>query len=404
MFGFTKQPKRVYLDHAAATPVSAKAAAAMAPYGSLPYANPSAIHREGVAARHIIELAREQLARVLGIRSEGVVFTGSGTESNNLALGGVLEARHKTGVAYGAMEVLTTAIEHPSISRVLAAYQERGVVVRIIPVDETGRIVMTEFEKLLTPQTVLVTVGYVNSEIGTVQPLPGLARMIRSFEKTHDTRVIFHTDAAQAPLWLTCQLVALGVDTLSLDAGKCYGPKGVGVLAMKHGVELAPVLFGGGQEFGLRSGTENTPLIVGAVTALLEAQANWQTERERVTALRDYAIEALQTIEGVVLNGDAKERVANNVNISMRGVDAEFAVISLDAAGFAVSTKSACSGAESGGSHVIRAISGDEARAQSSIRITLGRQTTKAEIDACIKALSTHIKATRIAHATLTRS
>lgn len=404
MWGFAHRGnKRVYLDYAAATPVSEEVASEMSPYWSHQFANPSAIHREGVAARRAIETAREQLARKLGVRSEGVIFTGSGTESNNIAIAGTLEHRHAAGTAYADMEVLTTAIEHPSVREVLRAYEARGVTVRMLPVDEFGRVVQSELAGCLSKRTVLVTVGYVNSEIGTIQPLSAIGRAVRAFEKEHSVRIVFHSDAAQAPLWLPCQFPALGIDALSLDAGKCYGPKGVGVLVLKHGVSLKPVMYGGGQELGLRSGTEATPLIVGAVQALLSAQSGHVELAARVSRLRDQCIKACLAIDGVVLNGSPKERVANNVNISMSGVEAEFAVISLDAAGFAVATKSACSGKKGGGSEVIRATSGDQERSETSLRITLGRATTASEIDSFVKALSAHIGTTRTAQASLTR-
>lgn len=394
---FGRQPKRVYLDHAAATPLSEEVLRAMAPYWRETYANPSAIHSEGVAARRAVEEARTLLARTLSVRSDGVIFTGSGTESNNLAIGGVLEARISNGSIYSELEVLTTAIEHPSVMNVLRAYEARGVTVRHIPVDETGRVRLDEFVKLLSKNTALVTVGYVNSEIGTVQPLSSIARTVRAFEKEHSTDIVVHADAAQAPLWQPCQLPALGVDLLSLDAGKCYGPKGVGVLAVRHGVLLKPVFHGGGQEFGIRPGTENTPLVVGAAVSLVRAQSEWKEVAARVAPLRDRCIAACKKLNGVVLNGHEKERVANNVNISMSGVDAEFAVVSLDKAGFAVSTKSACSGQESGGSEVIQAIGGDIERAKTSLRVTLGLSTTSAELDAFVAALSAHIDKARAA-------
>ncbi len=396
MWSFKKRkPKRVYLDYAAATPLHPKVGKAMAPYWRMYFANSSAIHTEGVRVRKVVEDARTQVARTLGVRSEGVIFTGSGTESNNIAIGGVLEARHKQGTPYRDMEVLVTAIEHPSVSEVLKTYEHRGVTVKVMPVDDTGRVEIGEVPKMLSVRTVLVTLGYVNSEIGTIQPVNAVARSVRAFEKEHGTRIICHTDAAQAPLWLSCQLSALGVDMLSLDAGKCHGPKGVGVLAMRQGVQLEPILFGGGQESGLRPGTENVPLIIGAASAIEHAQINHKVLSQRVTKLRDRCIHACLALEDVVLNGHTKERVANNVNISVGGVEAEFAVISLDAAGFAIATKSACSTGDGGGSEVVRAICGDTNRSQTSLRITLGPSTTAAEIDAFVKALSEHIKRTR---------
>ncbi len=249
---------------------------------------------------------------------------------------------------------------------------------------------------------VLVVVGFVNSEVGTIEPMKAITRTVRSFEKVSGTSITVHVDAAQAPLWLPCQLSMLGVDTLALDAGKCYGPKGVGVLALRHGARLAPVSFGGGQEAGLRPGTENTPLIVGAVVAIIRAQREWQRESERVSKLRDELITACQAIPDVVVNGSLSERVANNVNISVSGVEAEFAVISLDRAGFTISTKSACSGADGAGSRVVRTITGDTERSKTTLRVTLGRETTLREVRRFVSALTEHVTTTRAAQSALT--
>jgi cysteine desulfurase len=266
---------------------------------------------------------------------------------------------------------------------------EEGVTVQYVPVNEFGQVVLGEVATLLSPKTVLVTVAYVNSEIGTIQDLGAIARVIKKHNHETGATTLLHTDAAQAPLWLPCMLSQHGVDLLSLDAGKFCGPKGVGVLARVKGVELRTVAHGGGQEAGLRPGTEPVALVVGLATALTLAQREWQVCAEHVAAVRDYFMtELIKAIPSVMVNGPTgSNRVANNVNISITGLDSEFAVISLDVAGIACSTKSACSSAGGGESAVVMAISNDKARASSTLRFTLSPDTTKEEIDQVVAVL-----------------
>ena len=390
-----QKKKRIYLDYAAATPVRNGVKKAMRSYESEVFANASAIHAEGVQARQSIEIAREKLARVLRIRPDGVVFTGSGTESNNLAILGAVHACHAGGTEYADMEVISTRIEHPSVANMLVYLETLGVQVRYVDVDEQGRIVTSSLQSVLSDHTVIVSFAYANSEIGTVQEVGKLARVVRTYEKSHDVRILVHIDAAQAPLWLPCQLDGLSVDILTLDAGKCYGPKGVGVLAMRHNILLSSVSYGGPQEGGLRPATENTAGIVGAVTAITLAQEECIHASKKVSALRDGMIARLLKIEGVVLNGSASRRIANNINISIPGIDSEFAVISLDNAGVACSTKSACGGASGDGSSVVRTISNDDARATSTIRFSLGTDTTASGLSKAVMALKEHVEKMR---------
>lgn len=382
------KPKRVYLDYAAATPVRASVRAAMERYFSDHFANPSAIHHEGREARRAVEAARGTVARILKIRSEDIIFTSGGTESNNLAIFGVVEATHARGVRYEDMEIITTAIEHPSVLETLKVCAARGTVVHYVPVDENGKVVMSAFEELLSEKTVLVTFAYANSEVGVVQDVKRITRAVRALG---DVRPLVHLDASQAPLWLPLAMDMLGVDMMTLDAGKCYGPKGVGVLAHRHHVELRPFAYGGDQESGLRPGTENVPLIVGCAHALEIAHDGREARVERVKELRDYLLESLsREIPQAVLNGSREDRIANNVNISIPGLDGEFAVVTLDVQGVAVSTRSACTGGKGGGSHVVRVLTGDEDRAASTIRFTLGEETTRNDIDRAVSVLAAH--------------
>lgn len=387
------RPKRVYLDYAAATPVRPSVRRAMAPYFSQEFANPSAIHKEGQSARRAVEQTRETIARLLKIRPHDLVFTSGGTEANNLAIFGVVDAAHARGTRYEDMEIITTALEHPSVLETLSACATRGVVVHFVSVDAEGRIDMRAFEALLSLKTVLVTCAYANSEVGVVQDVKRITRTVRA---RGDVRPLVHLDASQAPLWLPIAMDMLGVDLMTLDAGKCYGPKGVGVLAFRHHVELRSYTHGGDQEHGLRPGTENVPLIVGCAEALQVACAEQGTRTARVQAVREYFIQSLlREIPHTVVNGSREDRIANNVNISISGVDGEFAVVTLDVHGIAASTRSACAGGAGGGSHVVREMTGDEIRAASTIRFTLGEETTKHHVDRAVAVLAAHAARTR---------
>jgi len=392
----------VYLDHAAATPLQPAVRAVMQTAEATYPANPSAVHKEGVAARHAIETARDRLALTLGIRPAGIVFTASGTESNNLAIIGSVHARHKAGVTYTNMEVLTTKLEHPSVSEAVSHLVSLGVKVQYLAVDSCGRVRLDSLRSLLSPKTVLISLAYVNSEIGTIQPLGKLARAIRAYEKETGVQIVLHADGAQAPFWLPCAMSKVPVDILTLDAGKCGGPKGVGVLAARHGVALTPILFGGPQESGLRPATENTPGILGATEAIVLAQERYELTAKLVASLRDELLNALLKCSGVILNGGRKDRIANNINISVPGLDSEFLVISLDVVGIACSTKSACAGGSGGGSAVVQAITGNAAAATSTLRLTLGPATTKADIAFATKQIIAAIMKLQVQQSKLT--
>lgn len=389
----------LYLDYAAATPLRPEVAQVIITAFTEQYANPSATHAAGRVAREVLEAARTRLARTLQVRPADVIFTGSGTESNNMAISGVLEAQLRAGCTPPELHVITSNIEHPSITETLRHWRVRGVQVTELPVNEFGLLEVEAVRAALSPQTVLITTAYVNSEIGTIAPVRKLARLVESYNSKHKARVWLHVDAAQAPLWLPCALNQLGADLVSLDAGKCYGPKGVGVLAWRHGVSLAPVLFGGGQERGLRSGTENVPLILGAVKALIMAQEGYAARAAAVTPVRDAAIKQLTSLPGVMLNGHQTERVANNINVSIEGVDGEFAAVTLDVAGIACATKSACGSGKGSGSSVVRALSGDTERALTSLRFSLGEDTTLADINRLTVVLGEHINNVQAARA-----
>lgn len=386
LFGEHHEADRIYMDYAAATPLRHEVWEVMRPLYKEVYGNPSGVHKEAVKARQLIESAREKMALTMQVRADDIIFTSGGTEANNIAIGGIIEAAIAQGQHFADIEVITTALEHPSVSKVLAAYKAKGMRVLEVPVDESGRIMLPEFAKLLSEKTLMVVTALINSEIGVIQPTRKLKKLMNEKGKA-----VLIVDGAQAPLWHTCQLETLGADILTLDAGKCYGPKGVGALVYRHGITLAPYIFGGGQESGLRPGTENVAAIVGFEMAFSIAQANYERRSEGVTTLRGYFMSGLLNLDGVVINGGVEHRVANNTNISIPGIDTEYAVVVLDERGVAASTKSACSGAGGGQSAVVWAISGDAARASSTIRFTLGETSNKKEIDFVIKVLKEHI-------------
>lgn len=389
---WSPSPRRIYLDTAAATPLIPAARVAMQPWLTTSYGNASAIHEEGKAARRAVEAAREKIARVLELKSVHVIMTGSGTESNNLAILGYLKKLNQTGRAYADMEVLTTPIEHPSIMTLIPELESLGVVVKQIPVTDVGRITKAALMSVLSPKTALVTFAYGNSEVGVVQPVHQLVRLIREYEKVHGTHVQIHLDAAQAPNYLPIAFPQLGIDSMALDAGKCGGPKGIGILGLRERERITSISYGGGQEGGLRPGTENVPGIVGAAAAIQEAQAGQVKRATSVAAVRDAGLRYIaERLPQAILNGPTgAERLANNINISLPGFDTEYAVVWLDTHGVAASTKSACAGAGSGKSHVVFALTGDEARASSTIRLSLGEATTLRELKKAIDILAAY--------------
>ncbi len=398
IFGEHHEGDRIYMDYAAATPLRHEVWESMRPIYRDVFGNASGVHKEGQRARRLIEEAREKVARQLQIRTEDVIFTSGGTEANNLAIKGVIEAFRAEGVEYSDMEIITTTLEHPSLFDTCRALKASGVTVHEVSVNEDGLIVIAEFEKLLNEKTVLVATSLINSEIGVIQDTRKLKRLMK--EKA--PQAVLLVDGAQAPLWENCQLEKIGADILTLDAGKFYGPKGVGALARRHGVSLASVTEGGGQEAGLRPGTENPASVVGFNVAFTIAQENFERRREGVRELQKYFFEKVtKEIPEAIINGSVSERVANNINISIPGLDTEFAVVVLDEHSIAASTKSACSGAGGGESRVVKTISGDArpdkpggqaARATSTLRFTLGETSNKQEIDTVIQVLKDHIE------------
>jgi len=397
--------KNIYLDHAGATPIDNKVFKKMALYEREFFANPSAIYESGVKVRNIIEENRSKIAKSINAHNDEIIITGSGTESDALAIMGVvLDWRNKNNKKIP--HIITTQIEHPAILENCRLLEERGEAeVTYVRVDKEGIVDLEELKDSLKENTVLVSVMYANNEIGTIQPIQEIAKIIRHFRKekiatrgqTSDSFEVrplsifplFHTDASQAMNYLyTENIEKLGVDLMSFNSSKIYGPKGIGILFKKRNVNLSPLYAGGGQEYGLRSGTESVSLIVGIREALDITNKIKQQEIERLTKIRDYGIKKLLKLSEdtgykIILNGSKTERLPNNINISISGISSELLVIELSALGISVSEKSACHSTDDNSSYVIKAIrkickKGDEE--EGSLRISLGRKTTKGDM------------------------
>jgi cysteine desulfurase len=363
--------QRIYLDHAATTPVRPEVLEAMLPYFGERGYNASSLHGEGRAAKAALDDARDTVARLLGAKRKEIVFVGSGSEADNLALLGVARRRRERG-----RHIVSTGIEHHAVLHVLDALRADGFEITILPVSPRGEVSVEAFAAALRPDTILASVMYANNEIGTVAPVAELAAVAR------ERGVVFHTDAVQAPGYLPLEVGALGVDLLSISAHKFYGPKGVGVLYVRGGVELAPLVLGGSQEFGRRAGTENVPGIVGMARALELVTTGWETRAAAIAELRDRLEAALVAgIPDLRINAAGAPRLANNLSIAVPEVDSEQLLVRLDLEGVAVSAGSACASGATEISHVVEAIGMPAELATSVLRLSLGRATTRAEID-----------------------
>jgi len=381
--------KKIYLDHAATTYTREEVLEAMMPYFSEKYGNPSSFHSVGKEAKDAIEQARGMMARILNCRNAEIIFTGGGTESDNLGIIGTARANKEKG-----KHIITSKIEHPAVLDACKKLEKEGFEITYISTDKAGIIKLDELKKALRSDTILVSIMYANNEIGTIQPVKEIAKIIRdNTEKKKAGFPYFHTDACQAAGSLDLDVMKLGIDLLTLNGSKIYGPKGVGALYVKKGVKVEPLIYGGGQEQGLRSGTENTPAIIGLAKALELSQKEKDKENVRLKKLRDMLINGvIKNIPRAFLNGHATLRLANNANISIPKVEGEAMVLYLDSKGIYASTGSACSSRSLKPSHVLLAIGLNDEMAHSSLRFTLGRKTTKQDIDYVIKVLPEIVK------------
>ena len=369
---------RIYLDHNATTPVDAAAAEAMVRTLSSLFGNASSVHYYGQQAKAAIDGARTSIAALIGADPSEIIFTSGGTEADNFAIRGAAEALEATGRKH----LITSGIEHEAVLNTFKALARRGWKTTVLSVDATGIVSPERLRDAMTPDTALVSLMHANNEIGTIQPVAGLARI------AHEQGALFHTDAVQTAGKLPVSVRDLGVDLLSLSAHKFYGPKGAGALWARRGVRLSPFLAGGKQERNRRAGTENVPGIVGMGVAAAGALEKMVAEAARLSALRDRLESGiLASVPNTDVNGARDARVPNTTNISFDRIEAESLLIALDLEGVAVSTGSACSSGTLEPSHVLKAMGLSSHRAQNSIRFSLGASNTDEQIDRVIEIL-----------------
>jgi len=365
---------RVYLDHAATTPVDEKVLEEMLPYFTKKYGNASSLHSFGREARDAIERSRERVAQLIGAESEEIIFTAGGTESDNIAIKGI-------AFREGKGHIITSQIEHPAVMATCQHLEKKGFDVTYLPVDKYGMVSPEDVENAIRDDTILITIMHANNEIGTVEPIEEIAKIARENE------IVFHTDAVQSVGKIPVNVKRIGMDMLSISAHKIYGPKGVGALYIKKGTKIEAIIHGGGHEKGLRPSTENVPGIVGLGKACELAEKRMEEDMKRMQRLRDKLIKGVLEIEESYLNGHPEKRLPNNAHFRFAAVEGESLILSLDDKGIAGSTGSACSSKKLKPSHVLMAIGLNEVQAHGSLRLTLGRENTEEEIDYVIEVL-----------------
>ena len=375
--------KLIYMDHAATTAVRPEALEVMLPYFSESFGNPSSIYILAQEGRKAVDDAREVIARVLGARVGEIVLTSGGTESDNTAIKGAAFALRNTG-----NHIITSSIEHHAVLYTCHQMEQFGFEVTYLPVDQHGKVAPGDVAHAITDRTILVSVMLANNEIGTIQPMAEIARVVRDEADRRRRTIVVHTDAVQAAGLMDVNVKALGVDMLSLSSHKVQGPKGVGVLYVRRGTPFEPQQMGGGQERQRRSGTENVPGVVGMAEALRLATLERERLNHHCRLLRDRVIAVLQElVEGVHLNGHRIDRLANNVNVSFESVEGEPILLGLDMAGVCASSGSACSSASLEPSHVLLAIGRSAELARGSLRITFGADNTEEDVDYLLSVL-----------------
>jgi len=387
--------RRIYLDHASAPPVRKEALRAMREAEGF-FGNPGAIHAEGVAAKQALENARFRIAALLGVKPRELVFTSGLTEANNLAILGYAKGLERIRRTLKGTHWIASAIEHDSVLGCFADIERQGGDVSYANPNEHGIVTPEEMQRLLKPETVFVSVSWANNEIGTIQPLAKIARVLRAHEKSHGSSIAFHADAGQGPLYLPTVVHSLGVDILSLGSNKLYGPHGVGALFVDHrslAGKLAGIILGGSQEGGLRAGTENAALALGFAAAFECVARERELESKRLQELRDALARQLsERIPGLIVNGDIGHALPHMLNISIPNISSEYIVLALDRAGIAISTRSACREGEDS-SHVVAALGGESWRARNTLRISLGRDTRENHISRTVHEITRVVEA-----------
>ncbi len=375
--------RRIYLDHNASTPVHPEALAAMLPYFSERFGNPSSIHGFGRDARDGVDTARERIARFLAVAPEEVVFTSGGTESDNLAIKGVAHAR-------GAGHIVTSRVEHHAVLRTCQALERAGFAVTYLPVDGTGMIDPDDLRRAIRPDTILITIMYANSEVGTLMPVREIGRIAR------EHAIPFHSDAVQAFGKIRFSVHELGISLLSCSSHKIYGPKGIGGLYVRKGTRMVSIQHGGEHERRRRAGTENVPAIVGFGAAVEVRDRDMDAEAERVRALRDRLWEGVRArVPDVRLNGHPTERVPGTLNLAFRGVEAESLLLALDLKGIGASAGSACTSGSLEPSYVLTAMGVPTEWSLGALRCSLGRSTGEDDIDYVLDVLPAAVERIR---------
>jgi cysteine desulfurase len=360
----------IYLDHAATTKPYPEVIQAMKEVLDHYYGNPSSLHQFGVTAERLLQQSRERAALFLGVEAQEIVFTSGATESNNLAIKGAAWRYQNRG-----KHIITSAIEHPAVFDVCQQLEQEGYRLTVVPVGTNGKVKVEDVEAAIQADTVLVSIMHVNNEVGSIQPIAEIGQVIRRYPK-----VLFHVDAVQGFAKVAVEPVRWGVDLLSISAHKFHGPKGTGLLYIRKGIELTPLMVGGGQERGFRSGTENLPGIVGMVKAMRLSQEKMQVDGGALRQMRDRLWEGLEQIEGCILNSP-REGVPHIINFSIPPIKPEIVLHALEEQGILVSTKSACSSKADEPSRTIVAMGCTKEQAASSIRVSLSYLSTQSEIE-----------------------
>lgn len=383
--------KIIYLDNAATTQPDESVLKAMQPYQRTFFGNPNSIHEAGRQATEAVDSARKQIADFLNCQTREVIFTSGATESNNLALRGIIGA-FKEKVNHP--EIITTSIEHYSVLKTCRDLEKDGIKSKYLSVDKKGLIAPETVLKNITNSTVLVSIGYVNNEIGTIEPIREIGKLIEKVNKERSLPIIFHTDAVQAACYLTCNVNYLHVDLLSLSGHKLYGPKGIGTLYIRKGTFVKETQTGGDQEYGFRSGTLNVPGIIGLGKAINILAENQSVNSQKVSQLRNWLRLQLElSIPDLQITGAPEEnRIPNNLHFRIKGILGQDIVILLDQAGIAISVGSACTAGAVEPSHVLLALGYSEANAREAIRVTISKNTTKQELTIFIKALEKAVR------------
>ncbi len=370
---------RVYLDYAASTPLDKNVAKAMHEVENV-FANSSAQYMSGRETNNYLSLARKQIAMFFGANAEEIIFTSGATESNNLAILGAVKAEKKC-------HIISIATEHSSVREPLSYLASQGYEVDWCNVDKHGRVDRNDLERKLCYNTKLVTISYANSEIGTTQQLSKISAIIKNHERANGTKVIFHTDASAAVQTLNCDVSRLGVDLLTIGGAKIYGPKGIGALYIKRGTKIEPIIYGGKQENGLRSGSESISLVVGLAQALSNVSKEHKKFASHYRELYTNLIHNINKKNKIIENGHPKERIFSVASICIDGANGADLVAYLDASGFEVSTGAACEATNNMPSHALLAIGRSKAQAQGSLRISFGKSTKHKDIDEFCKSL-----------------